>query len=106
MNKQSIIKATGLLLLTIAFTAMTLTFTGCSQQKSKDSMEMGSSRWIKLDDKATAEAKPEDLPTINPETFLATGRLMESQGKLFIPLDIRQDQSAWFWNLVKPWLAI
>ena len=82
MNKQSVIKATGLLLLTLAFTAMALTFTGCGQQKSKDSMEMGSSRWIKLDDKATAEAKPEDIPAINPETFLATGRLMESQGNL------------------------
>jgi len=62
--------------------ATVLAFTGCSQEKSKTVTEMGSDRWIRVDDAATAEAKLEDTPTINPETFLSTGRLMESQGNL------------------------
>ena len=62
--------------------AAVLAFTGCSKEKSKTVTQVGPDRWIRVDDATTAEAKPEDTPTINPETFLATGRLMESQGNL------------------------
>ena len=62
--------------------ATILAFSGCSQEKSKNAMETGSNRWIRVDDATTAEAKPGESPAINPETFLATGRLIESQGNL------------------------
>ncbi|NIA07214.1 MAG: tetratricopeptide repeat protein [Actinobacteria bacterium] len=62
--------------------ATALAFSGCSQEKSKSVTQMGTNRWIRVDDATTAEARPEDPPTINPETFLATGRLIESQGNL------------------------
>ena len=59
-----------------------LSFPGCSQETAKNSLEMGSNRWIRVNDAATPIAETEETPTINPETFLATGRLMESQGNL------------------------
>jgi tetratricopeptide (TPR) repeat protein len=71
-----------LLVIKTLFLAGALAFTGCSQEKSKTVMETDPSRWIRVDDAAVAEAKPEETPAINPETFLATGRLMESQGNL------------------------
>lgn len=68
--------------LRLAVLATALIFSGCSQETAKNTLEMGSSRWVRVNDEATPIAEPEQTPTINPETFLATGRLMESQGNL------------------------
>ena len=71
-----------LLIIKTLVMATILTFSGCNQQKSNTVTEMGPNRWIRVDEQDTATAKPEDSPAINPETFLATGRLVESQGNL------------------------
>ena len=71
-----------LFVLKTLFVATALVCTGCSQQKSQSVAQMDSSRWIRVEDAATAQAEPQETPDINPETFLATGRLIESQGNL------------------------
>ena len=68
--------------LKLAVITVALSFSGCSQEKAKTSLEMGSTRWIRVNDETTATAESEKNPIINPETFLATGRLIESQGNL------------------------
>lgn len=71
-----------LLVIKTLLLAGALALAGCSQQKSKPFAQNDSSRWIRVNDAATAQAQPEGNPKINPETFLATGRLMESQGNM------------------------
>ena len=69
-------------LLRLVAMATTLSLCGCSQDTSKTPLKIGSSHWVRVDNEAVPAAQPEEVPTINPETFLATGRLMESQGNL------------------------
>ena len=64
------------------FLATILALPGCSKEKSKTVSQASPNNWMRVDEAAAAEAKPEDSPAINPETFLATGRLIESQGNL------------------------
>lgn len=53
---------------------------GCSQKLAKNSQTIDSTQWVKVSEKQVSEAEPEKPPIIKAETFLATGRLLESQG--------------------------
>ena len=64
----------------VAVTVAAVMICGCSQETSKRNLEIGHARWVRLDDEIVPEAKPAKPPTIKAETFLATGRLLESQG--------------------------
>ena len=68
----------GVFLVAVALAAVMLC--GCSQETSKRNLEIGHARWVRLDDEIVPAAKPAKPPTIKAETFLATGRLLESQG--------------------------
>jgi len=64
----------------VAVTAAAVLVCGCSQETSKHNLEIGHARWVRLNDEIVPDAKPAKPPTIKAETFLATGRLLESQG--------------------------
>ena len=64
----------------VAVTVAAVMICGCSQETSKRNLEIGHARWVRLDDEILPAAKPAKPPAIKAETFLATGRLLESQG--------------------------
>ena len=64
----------------VAVTVAAVMICGCSQETSKRNLEIGHARWVRLDDEILPAAKPTKPPIIKAETFLATGRLLESQG--------------------------
>lgn len=69
-------------ILQVAFAATALILCGCSQETSKHSLQIGHARWVKVDNEIVSTATAQEPPTIMAETFLATGRLVESQGNL------------------------
>ncbi len=70
--------ARGVFLVSIA--AAVVVLGGCSKATSKHTLQTGQGRWIKVNDGTLPASEPEKSPTIKAETFLATGRLVESQG--------------------------
>ncbi len=68
----------GMFLVSIAAAAVVLG--GCSQNTSKHTLAIGQARWVRVDNDVLPAATVEKPPTIKAETFLATGRLVESQG--------------------------
>ncbi len=64
----------------VVLTATAVILCGCSQETAKRNLEIGHASWTQLDGRITPEAATEKPPIIKAETFLATGRLLESQG--------------------------
>ena len=70
--------ARGVFLVLIA--AAVVVLGGCSQATPKHTLQTDQARWVQVDNDAPPASETEKPPTIQAETFLATGRLVESQG--------------------------
>ena len=66
--------------LLLALVAGAVILSGCGQQAAQRELRIGQNRWVRVNDELIQPANPENPPTIMAETFLATGRLVESQG--------------------------
>ena len=61
-------------------TGVAVVMGGCSQSSDVNTMEIGQSRWVQVNDATIPVAEQAEPPVIKAETFLATGRLLEAQG--------------------------
>ena len=64
----------------IAATALVLLLSGCSQETSRESLQIGQGQWVRVDDTDMSAVQEAEPPVIRAETYLATGKLVESQG--------------------------
>ena len=66
--------------LLIAATVVVLLLSGCGQVSARESLQIGRGQWVRAEDADIATAKEAEPPVIKAETYLATGKLVESQG--------------------------
>lgn len=88
----------------IAAIVLVLLLSGCTQETTRGSLQIGQGSWVRVDKQEITVVQDEKPPTIKAETYLATGKLIESQGNFLQAIStyqracqIRPDYSS-AWN--------